>query len=199
MVLIEPGRHLGGMTSGGLSAVEIGDLRTVGGITRAFFRRLVARYGKRLAWDEPHTAVGGSGGGTGGAYAMEPHVAEEAFETLVQEAGIAPLRESRLVEVTKERPRISRIVVTGPNGTRREIVATMFIDTTYEDNLMAAAGVSHTLTREGRDQYDESLAGIFYSDFTRPRAPHEQPGPSGRKPSGQGVWDRDFPLDPYVR
>ena len=63
VVLIEPGRHLGGMTSGGLSAVDIGDPRTVGGITREFFTRLVARYGKKLAWDEPHKAVGGSGGG----------------------------------------------------------------------------------------------------------------------------------------
>ena len=49
MVLIEPGRHLGGMTSGGLSAVDIGDPRTVGGLTRDFFTRLVARYGKKLA------------------------------------------------------------------------------------------------------------------------------------------------------
>jgi hypothetical protein len=63
---------------------------------------------------------------------------------------------------------------------------------------MAAAGVSHTLTRESRDQYGESLAGIAYTPKYRPRKPHEQPGPSGRTSSGQGVWDRDFPLDPYV-
>jgi flavin-dependent dehydrogenase len=199
VVLIEPGRHLGGMTSGGLSAVDIGDPRTVGGITREFFTRLVARYGKKLAWDEPHKAVGGSGGGTGGAYAIEPHVAEEVFEELVKEAGVPVLRDARLIEVTKEGPRISRIVVAGPDGKRSEIAAKMFIDTTYEGDLMAAAGVSHTLTREGRDKYDESLAGIRYADWCRPRAPHEQPGPNGRKPSGQGVWDRDFPLDPYVR
>jgi flavin-dependent dehydrogenase len=199
VVLIEPGRHLGGMTSGGLSAVDIGDPRTIGGITREFFTRLVARYGKKLAWDEPHKAVGGSGGGTGGAYAIEPHVAEEVFEELVKEAAVTVLRDARLIEVTKEGPRISRIVVTGPGDTRREIAAKIFIDTTYEGDLMAAAGVSHTLTREGRDQYDESLAGIRYADWCRPRAPHEQPGPNGRKPGGQGVWDRDFPLDPYVR
>ena len=199
VVLIEPGRHLGGMTSGGLSAVDIGDPRTVGGITREFFTRLVARYGKKLAWDEPHKAVGGSGGGTGGAYAIEPHVAEEVFEELVKEAGVTVLRETRLVEAAKEGPRISGIIVAGPGDTRREIAAKMFIDTTYEGDLMAAAGVSHTLTREGRDKYDESLAGIRYADWCRPRARHEQPGPNGRKPSGQGVWDRDFPLDPFVR
>ena len=199
VVLVEPGRHLGGMTSGGLSAVDIGDPRTIGGITREFLTRLVARYGKTLVWDEPHKAVGGSGGGTGGAYCVEPHVAEETFEEFVKEAGVPVLRESRLVEVAKDGPRICRIVVAGPDGKRREIAAKMFIDTTYEGDLMAAAGVSHALTREGRDHYGESLAGIRYADWCRPRTPHEQPGPNGRKPSGQGVWDRDFPLDPYVR
>jgi hypothetical protein len=198
VVLIEPGRHVGGMTSGGLSAVDIGDPRTIGGITREFFTRLVARYGTKLAWDEPHKAVGGSGGGTGGAYAIEPHVADEVFEELVKEAGVPVLRDARLLEVAKEGPRIDRIVVAGPNGARRAIVAKMFIDTTYEGDLMAAAGVSHTLTRESRDQYGESLAGIAYTPKYRPRKPHEQPGPSGRTSSGQGVWDRDFPLDPYV-
>ncbi|MFM9197827.1 MAG: FAD-dependent oxidoreductase, partial [Planctomycetia bacterium] len=199
VALIEPGRHLGGMTSGGLSAVDIGDPRTIGGLTREFFTRLVARYGKTLSWDKPHQAVGGSGGGTGGAYAIEPHVAEEVFEELVKEAGVTVLRDARLIEVAKDGPRIRQIVVTGPNGARQTIAARMFIDTTYEGDLMAAAGVSHTLTREGRDQYDESLAGILYNDFTRPRAQFDQPGPNGRLPSGQGVWDRDFPLDPYVR
>ena len=199
VALIEPGRHLGGMTSGGLSAVDIGDPRTIGGLTREFFTRLVARYGKTLSWDKPHQAVGGSGGGTGGAYAIEPHVAEDVFEELVKEAGVTVLRDARLIEVAKDGPRIRQIVVTGPNGARQTIAARMFIDTTYEGDLMAAAGVSHTLTREGRDQYDESLAGILYNDFTRPRAQFDQPGPNGRLPSGQGVWDRDFPLDPYVR
>ena len=48
VVIVEPGRHLGGMTSGGLSAVDIGDPRTVGGIAREYFTRLVAGYGKKL-------------------------------------------------------------------------------------------------------------------------------------------------------
>jgi hypothetical protein len=77
---------------------------------------------------------------------------------------VSVLREARLVEVAKEGPRINRIVVAGPDGKRREIAAKIFIDTTYEGDLMAAAGVSHTLTREGRDQCDESLAGIRYAD-----------------------------------
>ena len=129
VALIEPCRHLGGMTSGGLSAVDIGDPRTVGGIAREFFTRLVGRYGTSLAWDKPHTPVGGSGGGTGGAYAIEPHVAEEMFDELVKEAGAVVLRETRLLEVAKQGPRITGITVVGPAG-RRQINARVFIDTT---------------------------------------------------------------------
>ena len=64
VVLVEPGKHLGGVTSGGLSAVDIGDPRTVGGLAREYFSRLVAGYGKTLDWDRPHTAKAGSGHGT---------------------------------------------------------------------------------------------------------------------------------------
>jgi hypothetical protein len=199
VILVEPGRHLGGMTSGGLSAVDIGDPRTVGGIAREFFALLVGRYGRSLAWDKPHTPVGGSGSGTGGAYAIEPHVAEAVFDELVGQAGVLVLREAPLLEAVRKGGRIQGIVVAGPAGQRREIAARVFIDATYEGDLMAAAGISHTLVREGRDHYGESLAGISYAEKYRPRATHEQPAASGRTSSGQGVWDRDFPLDPYVR
>lgn len=60
-VLIEPGGHLGGITSCGLSAVDIGDPRSVGGIAREYFTRLVARYGKTLSWDQPLRRRGGYG------------------------------------------------------------------------------------------------------------------------------------------
>jgi hypothetical protein len=64
-VIVEPGMHLGGMTASGLSAVDIGDPRTVGGIGREYFTRLVATYGKRLVWDQAFEAKGG-GPATGG-------------------------------------------------------------------------------------------------------------------------------------
>ncbi|MEZ0386731.1 MAG: FAD-dependent oxidoreductase, partial [Verrucomicrobium sp.] len=70
VILLEPGNHLGGMTSGGLSAVDIGDPRTVGGIAREYFTRLVAGYGKTLEWDKPFVSKGG-GPATGGAYSIE--------------------------------------------------------------------------------------------------------------------------------
>lgn len=193
VVLAEPGRHLGGMTSGGLSAVDIGDPRTVGGLAREYFTRLVARYGKKLAWDRPFVAVGG-GPATGGAFAIEPHAAERVFEDMIREAGVPVLRDARLAAARKEGARIREIMF--ENGAI--IRARVFIDATYEGDLMAKAGVSYTWQREGNAKYGETYNGSHYSELYQPRTNHLKPGPHGRVPGGQGVWDRDFPLDPWV-
>jgi hypothetical protein len=74
----------------------------------------------------------------------------------------------------------------------------MFIDATYEGDLMAKAGVSYTLQREGNAKYGETYNGIHYAAIFKPRTDHKKPGPNGRTPSGQGVWDRDLPLDPHL-
>ena len=204
VILAEPGRHLGGMTSGGLSAVDIGDPRSVGGIAREYFTRLVGKYGKKLEWDQPFKSTGGPA--TGGAYAIEPHQAERVFEEMVKEAGVKVLRDARLASVAK-----SDAATPGRNGAGKSaritsitlengdvIRAKMFIDTTYEGDLMAKAGVSFTLMREGNAKYGETLNGIQYDAKYKPRSGHLQPGANGRVKGGQGVWDRDFPLDPYV-
>jgi hypothetical protein len=196
VILAEPGRHLGGMTSGGLGAVDIGDPRSVGGIAREYFTRLIAVYGKKLEWDQPFKSHGGPA--TGGAYAIEPHQAERVFEAMIAEAGVRVLREARLASVTKavEKgvPHIRQLRL--ENGD--EIRAGMFIDTTYEGDLMAKAGVSFTVMREGNARYGESFNGIQYDPRFQPRTGHLQPGPNGRVKTGQGAWDRDFPLDPYL-
>ena len=192
VILAEPGRHLGGMTSGGLSAVDIGDPRSVGGIAREYFTRLVAAYGKKLEWDQPFKSTGGPA--TGGAYAIEPNQVERVFEGMVKEAGVIVLRVAKLASVTKSGPSITSITLENGDVIR----AKMFIDTTYEGDLMAKAGVSFTLMREGNAKYGESFNGIQYDERFKPRSDFEQPGSNGRLQNGLGVWDRDFPLDPYV-
>lgn len=205
VVLVEPGGHLGGMTSGGLSAVDIGDPRSVGGIAREYFTRLVGSYGKTLNWGEQFRGNGGPA--TGGAYSIEPHIAERVFDEMVREAGVTVLRNSPLKEVHKVGARISELILDpgqlsessdGSQSRRLKVVAKMFLDTTYEGDLMAAAGVSYTLMREGNAKYGETYNGIHYPAKYKPRWKHLQPGSNGRVPGGQGVWDRDFPLDPYV-
>ncbi|MEX2581065.1 MAG: FAD-dependent oxidoreductase [Verrucomicrobiales bacterium] len=194
VVLLEPGRHLGGMTSGGLSAVDIGEPRSVGGIAREYFTRLVAHYGKELDWGEAFDRRGGGGPAAGGAYSIEPHVAERVFDNLIAEAGVTVLREARLESATMDGAKITELHTEDGRAVR----AGMFIDTTYEGDLVAAAGVSYTVRREGNAKYGESYNGIHYSEKYLPRTGFDQPGENGRLPSGQGVWDRDFPLDPWV-
>ena len=141
VILLEPGRHLGGMTSGGLSAVDIGDPRSVGGIAREYFTKLAATTGTVLSWDRPFENGGKGGPATGGAYAIEPHKAEAVFDAMVAEAGAMMLREARLVSLEKEGTRIVELVLEKGDSVR----AKCFVDTTYEGDLMARAGVSYTL------------------------------------------------------
>jgi len=193
VALVEPGKHVGGMTAGGLSAVDIGDPRTVGGIAREYFTRLVASYGKKLEWEKPFVPVGG-GPATGGAYSIEPHTAEKLFLAMLAEAKAPTHFDARLKSVEKSGARIKSI----STDDGRTFAARVFIDATYEGDLMAAAGVTYTVLREGNARYGETYNGIHYTEKYRPRNDHQQPGPSGRVPGGQGVWDRDFPLDPYI-
>ncbi len=131
---------------------------------------------------------------TGGAYSIEPHVAERVFDEMVREAGVVALRNARLSSVSKNGARIVAL----KTEDNRVVRAKMFIDTTYEADLMAAAGVSYTLMREGNAKYGERYNGIHYTDKYKPRTNPLKPVSKGRVPGGQGVWDRDFRLDPYV-
>lgn len=193
VVIAEAGKHLGGMTSGGLSAVDIGDPRSVGGIAREYFTKLAATVGVTLAWDKVFKSEGG-GPATGGAYAIEPHKAEEVFTNMAREAGVKVQFEARIASVKKDGARITEIVAEDGTVFR----AKMFIDATYEGDLMAKTGVAFTLMREGNAKYGETYNGIHYTEKYLPRTTHQKPASHGRVSGGQGVWDRDFPLDPYV-
>jgi hypothetical protein len=166
--------------------------RSIGGIAREYFTRLVGRYGKTLAWDRPFEGKGGLA--TGGAFAIEPHTAEGLFDELASEAKVPVHFGARLARVRKDGARIVELVTETGSVFR----AKMFIDATYEGDLLARAGVSYTLQREGNAKYGETYNGIHYAAIYQPRLEHKKPGTNGRVPGGQGVWDRDFPLDPYV-
>jgi hypothetical protein len=154
VVLLEPGEHLGGMASGGLSATDFGNQEVIGGYALEFYERVgerykVDRYGVNAAWY------------------YEPHVGERVFDDMVKEAGVAVFFDHRLRErdgVTKTGARITEIRM--ENGARFR--ARIYIDSSYEGDLMAQAGVSYTWGRESASQYGESLAGV------RMQAPYNQ-------------------------
>ena len=130
--------HLGGLTSGGLGATDVGNQATIGGVSREFYRRIGQRYNQTERFN------------------FEPHVAREVYEDWLAEVGVVPRFNQRLASVAKTGQRITQITM--EDGTIYR--AKMFIDATYEGDLMAMAGVSFTFGREGTNVYGETLNGI---------------------------------------
>ncbi|MGI5288881.1 FAD-dependent oxidoreductase [Nonomuraea polychroma] len=137
-VLLEPGRHVGGMTSGGLGYTDIGDPRVLGGMA-AEFRR----------------AVAGAYGVAPGHYAgPEPHVAEEIFLSWLERAGVEVVFDAPLRTVVTSGDRIvSAATRQGDFG------GGVFVDASYEGDLLAAAGVGYRVGREDRRLHGETFAG----------------------------------------
>ena len=140
VALVEPGGHLGGMVSGGLGHTDTGKIETIGGISLEFFKLVGRQYNQTVAWD------------------FEPHVAEDVFRAMAREAGVKVVYDTRLREhgaVQRKNDRITGITM----GSGDVFSGQVFIDASYEGDLMAQCGVTFTWGREARDQYDESFAG----------------------------------------
>ena len=150
VVLIEPGRHLGGMVSGGLGATDFGNRGAIGGISREFFRRVLDRYVKHYGVGSPQVKDCSDG------FKFEPHVAEAVFLEMVREAKVEVVYESTLGRVEMLNPRIASIATTRGET----FLGTVYIDASYEGDLMARAGVAYAIGREGREKYGESIAGV---------------------------------------
>ncbi len=137
-IVVEPGRHLGGLTSGGLGFTDIGNKSAIGGLSREFYRSLGKHYGRDEAWT------------------FEPSVAEREFYALLAEAKVIARFNQRLASVKKSGARIVEISTEGGDVYR----AKMFVDATYEGDLMAKAGVSYFVGREANATYGETLDGV---------------------------------------
>ena len=181
VVLIEPGQHLGGLTSGGLGATDIGNKEAIGGISRDFYRRIARHYARDDAWTVQKRAEFKSVRQVGNEDTMwtfEPHVAEQLFDAMIAEAKIPALMGERLVlrgGVTKRDGRIESIQL--ESGKR--ITGKMFIDSTYEGDLMAGAGVSHATGREANSRFGETYNGVQVLNkhqFKVAVDPHVKPG-----------------------
>ena len=167
VALVEPGKHLGGLTAGGLGATDIGNKDAIGGISREFYRRLGKYYGKDEAWT------------------FEPHVAEQTFQAMLGETGVSIFTEERIVSVDRLGSTLTMVETKSTREssgwlTRQRTIfrARVFIDATYEGDLMAMTGVSYTVGREPNAKYNETLNGI------RPETPYHQ---------------FQVAVDPYVR
>jgi hypothetical protein len=169
LLLIEPTRHIGGMTSGGLGWIDFGRASTIGGLTKQYFDDVRAYYAA--------AKISSNG------WSVEPHVAEEIFEKLVAKNKVEVLREARLAAVEKSGRRIRSITLDkapvdlhgapSPQPLEKNFLtveAAMFIDCSYEGDLLADAGVSHRTDREGRNEFNESFAGVSFAEISTERA-----------------------------
>ena len=148
-VLVEFSRHVGGLTSSGLSATDGGNV--IGGLAVEFYQGLGTRRG------------------------FLPAAAEARFRAMLDEAKVRLFTEHRLTAVSKTGTAITEITMENGNRFR----AKMFIDATYEGDLLAKAGVSYTFGREANAQYGEKLNGVQKPgshNFTKPIDPFVVPG-----------------------
>ena len=166
VLLIEPGVHLGGMSSGGLGYTDIGNKFVVTGLARDFYRRLGKHYGKLEQW------------------IFEPHVAEAVFNEYIEQGKVKVLYNHRIVNADVKNKKIETITLEKSSvGNSIDAVchvstvrAQIFIDCSYEGDLMAQAGVSYTIGREANSVYNETYNGF-------------------QMMKGHQFWD---PIDPYI-
>jgi hypothetical protein len=186
-VLAEAGSHLGGMTSGGLGATDIGNKAAIGGIAREFYHQVAQHYAKDDAWclekrEDYFTKRAGRStlsdmsAPDATMWTFEPHVAEDILFQMVNQAKVGVYFQQRLALVKKAGSRIAELVM--ENG--KVYRARMFIDATYEGDLMAKAAVSYAVGREANSKYGETLNGIRTNtpkhQFTVPVDPYRKPG-----------------------
>ncbi|MBX2922047.1 MAG: FAD-dependent oxidoreductase [Chitinophagaceae bacterium] len=170
VILIDPGRHVGGLTSGGLGYTDIGNKFVISGIARDFYRRIGKHYGKLEQW------------------IFEPHVAEQTFMQYLDAAGIKVLSDHYLVHAQNENSRITGIRLRNTQTSEEFVVtAKMFLDCSYEGDLMAKAGVSYIVGREANSTYNETYNGVQLREkhqFPDGVDPYRIPG----KPESGLLW-----------
>ncbi len=166
-VIVCPDTHLGGLSSGGLGWTDTGNKAVIGGLAREFYHRVWKHYQTPEAWKwQQRSEYGDKGQGTpaiDGAqrtmWIFEPHVAEAVFDEFVKEYQIPVYRDEwldRKSGVKKEGDRITSITMLSG----KTFSGKMFIDATYEGDLMAAAGVSYHVGREANSVYGEEWNGV---------------------------------------
>jgi hypothetical protein len=173
VLLIEPGQHLGGLSSGGLGYTDIGNKYAISGLALDFYRRLGKHYGKFEQW------------------IFEPHVAENTFLGYIDRAKVQVMYGHRLVSARKDGTQIREITVeksAAPGAASHQTIrARVFIDCSYEGDLMARAGVAYFVGREANSVYQETYNGVQVRDkhqFPAGIDPYKVPG----KPESGLLW-----------
>ncbi|MEQ8786340.1 MAG: FAD-dependent oxidoreductase [Pirellulaceae bacterium] len=165
VVLVEAHAHFGGMSASGLGKSDVEKRRLIGGLFREFTQRVRRRYDESFGPDSENAHLCQSG------YYYEPSVAEQVFLEMLQEhQGLTLLAEHRLVSAQCTGGAVVEATIASlRTGETTRLRGQVFIDATYEGDLLAAAGAQYRLGRESRDEFDEPHAGVVYFDYRRRR------------------------------
>lgn len=167
VLVVSPDKHLGGLSSGGLGFTDTGNKAVIGGLAREFYHRVFMEYDKPETWKwQKKSEYGNKGQGTPAMdgvdrtmWIFEPRIAEKVFEDFVRENKVKIYRDEWLDRangvVKKDGKIVSLKTLSGKVFTGK-----MFIDATYEGDLMAAAGVKYHVGREANSVYNEQWNGI---------------------------------------
>jgi len=165
VILIEPTNRLGGLTTGGLGQTDIGNKRVIGGIAREFYQNIKKHYQDSTNWVWQMKSDYKDGGQTqskkqeDAMWTFEPSAALKVFDNMIKDLDIQVVYNQQLNRasgVSKKNEDIKSITM----ESGKTYSGKMFIDATYEGDLMAAAGINYTIGRESNAQYGESLNGI---------------------------------------
>ena len=165
VLIIEPTNRLGGLTTGGLGQTDIGNKHIVGGIAREFYENIKIHYddSTNWVWQTKADYVDGGQTRTGiyedAMWTFEPSAALKVFHQMTKNLDIRFVYNQKLNRTTGVKKEGSSITAISMES-GATYYGKMFIDATYEGDLMAAAGVSYTVGRESNSQYGESLNGI---------------------------------------
>ena len=172
VIMVSPDMHLGGLSSSGLGFTDTGNKEVIGGLAREFYHLVYDHYQKPESWKwQEQSEYGNRGQGSPAIdgekrtmWIFEPHVAEEAFEKMITDNKITVFRDewlNRETGVKKNKESIISIETLSGKIFKGEV----YIDATYEGDLMAAAGVNYTVGREANRVYNEVWNGVQKDAF----------------------------------
>ena len=167
VIIVSPDQHLGGMSSSGLGFTDTGNKEVIGGLARRFYQLIYQYYSNDDAWRwQKKSEYGNVGQGNPAIdgdkrtmWIFEPHAAEWAFEKLVKNDRIKIFRDEWLDREKGVIIRNGEIAAIKSLG-GRYFVGDVFVDATYEGDLMAASGVRYTIGREACSAFDEKWNGV---------------------------------------
>src|SRR5690606_37234193 len=172
VVLIEPTNRIGGLTTGGLGQTDIGNKQAIGGISREFYGNIKKYYDDPKNWKWEKKAEYMDGGqtrtekGEATMWTFEPSVALAVYKSMMDKEKIKMVYNERLNRESGVKKVDGKIEsITMESG--KVFIGKVYLDATYEGDLMASAGVSYSVGRESNEEYGETLNGVQANSINR--------------------------------